>query len=130
MKSIIELVIKDVQTKYEKDIMSIIQQFDVNIDKPRLVKALTNAKEFYEEGYLDGLASVKDFNDIEDVTEEYKNMIELFANDFDLAVKGKIPWGTLSKFTKYIYDDIKLLNKLAWELRIGRCRIVRVKDSE
>jgi hypothetical protein len=61
-----------------------------------------------------------------DVTDKYKDMLERFANDFQLAKDGK----SLSSLQEHINDregllfkDVELLNELAYHIRNGKMKI-------
>lgn len=54
MKPIIEQICADVRTEQERELLCIVQSYGFNIDRTRLVAALTDARRFYNEGYEDG----------------------------------------------------------------------------
>lgn len=54
MQPIIELIQTQLQTELEGQILRAVQKVGVSVDKDRLLKALTDAKAFYDEGYKDG----------------------------------------------------------------------------
>ena len=51
MKPLIEEIFDDFRIEEENHIMRAVAEVGICVDKPRLVKALTDAKAFYEEGY-------------------------------------------------------------------------------
>ena len=57
-KSPIELIIKDVQSKFnyevEKSIIQKVVDYEIEIDKEELLKALKYDREQYNHGYFDG----------------------------------------------------------------------------
>lgn len=50
----IEMIVTEMQTKYEKDCVSICQQYGFNVDKDELAKALAYDREQYDKGFKDG----------------------------------------------------------------------------
>jgi hypothetical protein len=54
MMPIIELAYKQMQMKQEEQIMKAVMDVDVHVDKERLIKALSDARSFYDEGYKAG----------------------------------------------------------------------------
>lgn len=59
MKSIVEIIQKDLKMQLDGAVIKAVQEVGINVDKERLERALYDARAFYEEGYRDGMASVK-----------------------------------------------------------------------
>ena len=59
MEPIIEIIQKDLKIQVEGAVLKAVQECGVNVNKERLEKALYDARAFYEEGYRDGMASMK-----------------------------------------------------------------------
>lgn len=60
MPRIIEAIVSDMQIKQEGCILRAVQEvISIDIDKPRLIRALTNAEAFWHEGYEAGRASLR-----------------------------------------------------------------------
>jgi hypothetical protein len=51
MEPIIELHYSQLRMEQENEIMRAVQRMDVNVDKERLLQALTDARRFWQEGY-------------------------------------------------------------------------------
>lgn len=51
MKPLIDVIQKDVTTQMEEYVVRTVCEMDIDVDKERLVKALTDARSFYNEGY-------------------------------------------------------------------------------
>ena len=58
MKPLIEEFITNWRIQEEDHIMKAVSDVGISVDKPRLIQALTDAKAFYEEGYIAGRNSV------------------------------------------------------------------------
>lgn len=56
MQPIIDLMMTDLRTQMEGTILKAVQEVGVVVDKERLMQALTDAREFFEEGYRAGYA--------------------------------------------------------------------------
>ena len=54
-KSPIEVVVKNFQMQMENDIYKAVREFDIDVDKEELLKALEYDRNQYERGYYDGL---------------------------------------------------------------------------
>lgn len=59
MKPIIEVYQQQVNDFYEGEVMKAVHKVYVNVDKDRLVKAITDARAFYEEGYTDAISALR-----------------------------------------------------------------------
>ncbi len=64
MKPIIELFRTKLNTKLEGEILTAVYNVDVHVNKERLLKALSDAKSFYDEGYADGVKNAVHTRDI------------------------------------------------------------------
>lgn len=51
MKPLIEITQNHIVTKMDEYIVNAVCEMDIDVDKERLVKALTDARSFYNEGY-------------------------------------------------------------------------------
>lgn len=58
MTPVINSIGKDFAIQFEGEVMRAVREVGVVIDKDRLLQALTDAKHFYEEGYINGCNSV------------------------------------------------------------------------
>lgn len=54
MQPIIELAYSQMRMEQENEVMKAVQSVGVNVDKERLVQALTDARKFWDEGYVAG----------------------------------------------------------------------------
>lgn len=63
MKSIIDIVMEDINVTIENEVIKACTKVGVNVDKERLVQALTCSEQFYTEGYNEGY---------EEATKKYK----------------------------------------------------------
>lgn len=54
MQPIIELAYSQMQMEQENEVMRAVQKIGVNVDKDRLIQALTDARKFWDEGYEAG----------------------------------------------------------------------------
>lgn len=54
MKSIIEIIQKDLKMQVEGATLKAVLECGVNVDKERLERALYDARSFYDEGYREG----------------------------------------------------------------------------
>lgn len=52
MQPIIELMYSQMRMEQENEVMKAVQSVGVNVDKERLIQALTDAQKFYSEGYM------------------------------------------------------------------------------
>jgi rubrerythrin len=59
MEPIIELFQTQMRMEQEGHILKAVVDVGVNVNKERLFKALSDAKSFYEEGYADGLRTIR-----------------------------------------------------------------------
>lgn len=50
----IQIDTKDIQSKFENDVMTVIQEYGISVDKNELVKALNYDRNQYFKGYMDG----------------------------------------------------------------------------
>lgn len=50
----IEVIRREMQTKFENDVYSAVQQYGIVVDKDELIKALQYDRGQYEKGYADG----------------------------------------------------------------------------
>jgi len=57
MKSIIDLYYEDAAAKLDGEILSAVHKVGIHVDKDRLLKALTDTRAFYDEGFADGQAA-------------------------------------------------------------------------
>lgn len=57
MQPIIEIIEADRQAAIEGEVLRAVQRIGVNVDKDRLIQALTEARKFYDEGYRAALAN-------------------------------------------------------------------------
>lgn len=55
MQSIIDQIIGEMHLQYEDGVMKAVQECGFNVNKERLLQALTDARAFYDEGFSDGL---------------------------------------------------------------------------
>lgn len=73
-KSPIEIIIGEMEMQKEGDILRVVQEIGVNIDKDELINALQYDREQYDKGYSDGYKdAVKEF------AESLKRKSELVA---------------------------------------------------
>lgn len=45
---------QEMETQFEDNVLKAVQKVGIDIDKPQLERALTDANSFYEDGYKDG----------------------------------------------------------------------------
>jgi hypothetical protein len=57
-KSPIGIFMGEMQTKVEDDIYSVIQKYDIVVDKDELIKAINYDRGQYDKGYIDGILEV------------------------------------------------------------------------
>lgn len=55
MQPIIDQIIGEMHLQYENGVMKAVQECGFNVNKERLLQALTDARAFYGEGFSDGL---------------------------------------------------------------------------
>lgn len=55
----IEVVMKQMRTKFDNEIYQAVQEYGVVVDKEELIRALRYDRDQYENGYADGLAADK-----------------------------------------------------------------------
>lgn len=55
-ESPIQIIMGEIQTHYEDEILKAIQKYDVTVDKEELIKALQHDRKQYDKGYKDGCA--------------------------------------------------------------------------
>lgn len=58
-KSPIEIISGEVQTKLEGDVLKVIQNYDITVDKDELLKALAYDRDQYRKGWEDGWVHAK-----------------------------------------------------------------------
>lgn len=58
MKPLIEEFLRDFRLQEEDNIMRAVGEVGIHVDKQRLLQALTDAREFYEEGYRAAMRSI------------------------------------------------------------------------
>ena len=58
MKPIIEQFITDFRIQSEDNVMRAVGEYGIHVDKQRLMQALTDARDFYEEGYRAAMRSI------------------------------------------------------------------------
>lgn len=51
MEPIIDIVHKDISYEMDEMVLRAVKEVGINVDRERLVKALTDARSFYDEGY-------------------------------------------------------------------------------
>lgn len=68
MEPIIKQVLGQMHTEYENGVMRAVQSYGFAVDKDRLLQALTDARAFYEEGYMAAMTST---NLLEKMTEAF-----------------------------------------------------------
>ena len=70
---------------------------------------------------------------VEDKTAKYVSMIEAFECDFVLARDGKKDLNLLAQALKnkdkYLFNDIKLLEELSFNLRNGKLKIISLEET-
>lgn len=49
----VKLIVSQFETKIENDVMSVIQNYGIQVDKDELIKALNYDRQQYEKGYAD-----------------------------------------------------------------------------
>lgn len=60
MEPIIKLAMTDLSAQLEGTIMQYVQHIHVDVDKERLIQALTDARKFYDEGYRAGYKACRE----------------------------------------------------------------------
>lgn len=58
-QSPIDVIYGDMQTKLEGDVLKVIQNYDIKVDKDELLKALTYDRDQYHKGWSDGWVNAK-----------------------------------------------------------------------
>lgn len=58
-KSPVEVIQDQIEMQMEKDVMKVVQNYGINVDKEELLKALKYDREQYEKGYQDGINADK-----------------------------------------------------------------------
>ena len=53
-ESPIELIVKNVQQAFENEVVNVVQNYGINVDKEELLKALTYDRGQYDKGHADG----------------------------------------------------------------------------
>ena len=54
MEPIIKACMTELNTQMEGDVLKVCHSYGIDVDKERLIQALTDARKFYDEGYRDG----------------------------------------------------------------------------
>lgn len=54
MEPIIKVCMAELNTQMEGDVLKVCHSYGIEVDKERLMQALTDARAFYDEGYRDG----------------------------------------------------------------------------
>lgn len=54
MEPIIKACVTELNTQMEGDVLKVCHSYVIDVDKERLMQALTDARKFYDEGYRDG----------------------------------------------------------------------------
>ena len=54
MEPIIKACMTELNTQMEGDVLKVCHSYGIDVDKERLMQALTDARKFYDEGYRDG----------------------------------------------------------------------------
>ena len=52
----INTIMSDIETQFEQEVLKVVQQYDIVVDKDELVKALNYDRQQYEKGYADAKA--------------------------------------------------------------------------
>lgn len=52
----INIIMSDIETQFEQEVLKAVQQYDISVDKDELVKALNYDRQQYEKGYADAKA--------------------------------------------------------------------------
>ena len=107
-QSPINIITRQMQTKFENDVFKAVQEYGVAVDKDELIKALNYDRNQYEQGYRDGLSAQRTLTVVERIFDE----IDTYMKDFST---GDIDAGELleaidklrEKYTKPITDDTR-----------------------
>ena len=59
-KSPIEILMKEAKLDFENGIYNAIQEYEINVDKDELIKALNYDREMYKKGYNDAIHDLMD----------------------------------------------------------------------
>jgi hypothetical protein len=66
MQPIIELAYSKMRMEQENEVMKAVQSIGVNVDKERLIQALTDAYRFWQEGYQVGVMQPPEWISVEE----------------------------------------------------------------
>ena len=58
-ESPINIIYRDIKTKFENEVLQAVQAVDINVNKSELIKALQYDRNQYEKGYADAQAEQK-----------------------------------------------------------------------
>ena len=107
MRPIIEQIATQMRLETENGIVKAVQEVGFRVDKERLLKALTDAKAFYEEGYRAARSAAKVIEEPKEYAYRYdlnagidgKNVIEISVvvsqKQIDALEDGKELWEVL-----------------------------------
>lgn len=59
MEPIIKACMTELNTQMEGDVLKVCHSYGIDVDKERLMQALTDARKFYDEGYRDGKTAAR-----------------------------------------------------------------------
>lgn len=107
-QSPINIITRQMQTKFENDVFKAVQEYGVVVDKDELIKALKYDRNQYEQGYRDGLSAQTTLDIVERIFDE----IDIYIRDFSI---GDIDAGELleaidklrENYTKPHTDDVR-----------------------
>ena len=87
----IRLVADDLRSQIEKDLIEVIHNYEIQVDKDELIKALAYDREQYKKGYADGLADGKRTVKVEDITCECGNKLG-FGDNYCSQCGARLEW--------------------------------------
>ena len=84
----VKLIASQIETKIENDVMSVIQNYDIQVDKDELIKALNYDRQQYEKGFSDAKSKLKPMcryltkcMSHPDISREYYDWCVLYGED-------------------------------------------------
>lgn len=106
IKPIIEEIIGEFRIQEEEHIMRAVADVGITVDKPRLMKALEDAKSFYEEGYR---AAMNKADAVRHGEWEIKSEIYQMFDDVDEEIYVECPFCKRTFYVPFEFEDEKIL---------------------